>query len=107
MAKLYRVEPTPGTVELGFECPGCGCAHSFRIEGPAPTWSFNGDFSRPTFAPSLLVRTGPTDPGAWPEGRVPKNTRCHLFLRDGQLQYLSDCTHELAGRTITLAEVEL
>ena len=104
-AKLNRVDAGNGIVELSFDCPGCGCGHSFRIAGPEPTWSFNGDMERPTFSPSLLIRTGPTDPSAWPDGLVPANTRCHLFLRDGQLQFLQDCTHALAGRTVALEAV--
>jgi hypothetical protein len=28
--------------------------------------------------------------------------RCHLFIRDGALQFLSDCTHKLAGQTVDM-----
>lgn len=105
MPKLYRVEPEAGTVEMGFECPGCECAHSFRIEGPAPVWTWNGDLDRPTFAPSLVVESGPTDPSAWPPDHVPASTRCHSFVRDGQIQFLGDCTHALAGQTVPLGDV--
>lgn len=105
MGKLYRVEPEAGTVEMGFECPGCGCAHTFRTEGPAPVWKWDGDEDRPTFSPSLVIETGPTDPSAWPPGHVPASTRCHLFLRGGRLQFLSDCTHELAGQTVDLPDL--
>lgn len=27
---------------------------------------------------------------------------CHSFIRDGQIQFLSDCTHALAGQTVPL-----
>jgi hypothetical protein len=30
---------------------------------------------------------------------------CHLFLTDGRLQYLGDCTHALAGQTVPLPEL--
>ena len=33
------------------ECPGCGCSHIFDQQ-----WTFNGDFEKPTFSPSMLVR---------------------------------------------------
>lgn len=94
---LYRVEPAEGTIELGFECPGCGCAHSFRIEGPGPVWRFDGNMERPTFAPSLLVR-------GWINES--ENDRCHSFVRDGQIQFLSDCTHALAGQTVPLTPID-
>jgi hypothetical protein len=25
---------------------------------------------------------------------------CHVFVKAGEIQYLSDCTHELAGKTV-------
>ncbi|MGC4033677.1 MAG: hypothetical protein QM754_18485 [Tepidisphaeraceae bacterium] len=28
--------------------------------------------------------------------------RCHSFVRDGQIEFLGDCTHELAGKTVPL-----
>jgi len=27
---------------------------------------------------------------------------CHSFVTDGQIQFLGDCTHKLAGRTVPL-----
>jgi hypothetical protein len=32
--------------------------------------------------------------------------RCHSFLVDGQIQFLGDCTHALAGQTVPLPEIE-
>lgn len=29
---------------------------------------------------------------------------CHSFVRDGQIQYLGDCTHEYAGKTVDLPD---
>jgi hypothetical protein len=28
--------------------------------------------------------------------------RCHSFVVDGQIQFLGDCTHKLAGQTVPL-----
>ena len=28
--------------------------------------------------------------------------RCHIFIRDGRIQYLNDCTHALAGQTVDM-----
>lgn len=65
-----------------FHCPGCGCAH--RVDS---TWTFNGDMAKPTIRPSILARGAET---------------CHSFVTDGQIQYLADSTHSLAGQTVAL-----
>jgi hypothetical protein len=31
---------------------------------------------------------------------------CHTFVTDGQIQYLGDCTHALAGQTVDLQEMD-
>ena len=75
-----------------FWCDGCGDPHAFEV----PRWTFDGDYDRPTFEPSLLLRST--------QGEDMTPHVCHLFLRDGQLQYLGDCTHKLAGKTVSLPE---
>ena len=41
---------------VAFWCPGCDEAHTVRPRPAAsPSWEFNGDGDRPTFAPSILV----------------------------------------------------
>lgn len=83
-------------------CPGCQCGHLFRekMDNGSPGWSFNGDEQRPTFNPSMLVHANPLKgdeiPGYKPQGR------CHSFIRDGQIQFLADCDHSLAGQTVPL-----
>lgn len=74
-------------------CPGCQCGHRFQVEG-TPRWDFNGDMEGPTFSPSYLVQ--------WDAGHPPVHHQCHSFVRDGQIQFLSDCTHALAGQTVPL-----
>lgn len=74
-------------------CPACECGHAFDKR-----WTWNGDVVRPTFSPSLLVRHGgDLDLG----GKIPPLI-CHSFVRDGQIQFLGDCTHKLAGQTVPL-----
>ena len=77
---------------LCFHCPGCNGGHSYRIKGAPgqPVWEWNGSMTSPTFQPSLLVN------GDWPQ------RRCHLFLREGSLEFLQDCHHDLRGTTIKL-----
>jgi hypothetical protein len=102
--------------KLGFWCPGCRQMHAVRV-APAPEpWGFNGDYDRPSFTPSVLV-TGRdfTEDGrrqfdAWHAEGCPKpaptfpaaDTRCHSFVTGGQIQFLSDCTHQLTGKTVQL-----
>lgn len=102
----------PGRCVL-FWCPGCDCAHKIVIETPE-SWTFNGDLERPTISPSVLVHmhkwdgtveeyghwTRPTHPGVAPGGEC----TCHSFVVDGQIQFLSDCTHTLAGQTVELPD---
>lgn len=100
------------TIEGGrlmFWCPGCDGAHAVTIgQGPGPRWDFNGDYGKPTFTPSILVQgTQPITDDKHArimrgEHVEPRPFVCHSFVRDGQIQFLSDCTHELAGQTVPL-----
>ena len=92
MAKR-RLRLCPGGSRTGshhfwFWCPGCEEAHQFEV----PRWGFNGDFERPSFSPSLLLRR----PGL----------HCHLFLREGQLQFLGDWT-QLIQRESTSNRIDV
>jgi len=100
---------------LLFFCPGCKEMHQVTIgEGDGPRWGFNGDYDRPTFSPSVLVRTGHYCSGrdgkeCWctyeerfGEPAPFKCSVCHSFVRDGQIEFLSDCTHALAGKIVVL-----
>ena len=61
-------------------------------------WSWNGDTEKPTLKPSIKSWDGVrTKPGV---------TVCHTWINDGQAQFLADCTHELAGQTLDLLDVE-
>jgi len=102
---------------LSYWCPGCKEMHSISVgEGPGPRWGWNGDMDNPTFTPSVLVRSGHHSsyfkPGdrCWcvhaaenpDEEPVFKCVVCHTFITDGMVQFLDDCTHELAGKTVPL-----
>jgi hypothetical protein len=91
MAKIQPLNRENGEVDLYlFWCPGCKENHAYT----AGRWQFNGDLERPTFTPSLLY------------GKDGRHKRCHLFMTDGKIQYLSDCDHELAGKTIDVPDLE-
>lgn len=81
--------PRGGRV-YSFHCPGCGYLHPFEV----PHWTWNGSLEKPTFNPSLLV--GQHDP----------KIRCHSYVREGRIEFLSDCHHALAGQTVDLPEVK-
>lgn len=102
---------------LHFVCPGCRRVHGIQFgEGEGPRWTWNGDAEKPTFQPSILVRGGDFTPAgqeaydAWREAGCPSpapefesiSTVCHSFVADGQIQFLGDCTHALAGKTVPL-----
>ncbi len=92
-------------------CQGCKEIH--RI---GPSWEFNGNVESPTFARSVLVTSGHyapgwTGPSCWctykkehPDCEF-ECSRCHTFIRNGMVEFLSDCTHELAGQTLPLPEI--
>lgn len=103
---------------VGFNCPGCKYLHVLRIEPKdnQPCWGFNGNYDKPTFTPSVLVTCGhyvlgygkgsgaycqfgcddPTD------GNPACCSICHSYVTDGNIQFLNDSTHELAGQTVPL-----
>ncbi len=96
---LERVEGLDGRRGVAFHCPGCQDYHVAWIAAPAggPVWGFSGDYVRPTLSPSLLV--------TWQYGEERQPRRCHSFIRDGSIEFLSDCTHALAGRTVPLPPI--
>ncbi len=95
--KFSGVSNSPGTYL--FLCPGCNEVHLVNTGDPnevtGAKWSFNGDKEKPTISPSLLLR--------WPDDKRPDNV-CHSFITDGWIQFLSDCTHALAGQTVELPD---
>ena len=81
---------------LRLVCPAGGCFINLSVRKPGephrqngPEWEFDGNEEAPTLSPSLLSRC---------RGGV-----CHSFVRNGEFQFLSDCTHEHAGKSIPLA----
>ena len=110
MAKVELLIDNELEKAYGFHYPGCNETHLFwvkslrnapvwkaagdgRVQGPV--WAFNGDVERPTVNPSILVTT-----------RFPDHTKiCHSFIRDGRIQFLSDSTHQLAGKTVELPDL--
>lgn len=72
-------------------CPGCECGHWFKTTAPEPTWTWNGSLERPTVTPSIRMM-----------GKI----NCHVYLTDGMIQFLGDCQHALAGKTVPMVDWE-
>lgn len=104
MRVLEEVSDQNGKLVTGIlhaYCPGCKMDHAIYVKGyqhKAPIWEWNGSFEKPTFSPSLLVRYN------W--GPEHAKHVCHSFIRDGQWQFLNDCTHDLAGQTVPMVSVD-
>lgn len=109
-----------GHEEYLFKCPGCKHDHRIIVNWGVnslahhpdnePRWQFDRNFDKPTFSPSLLIR--------WTEdltkaehARVMagekielKKLCCHSFIKNGQIEFLGDCTHEFAGQTVGMLD---
>jgi hypothetical protein len=114
LSKILRRRPDG---RLSFWCPGCQAAHDVSV-GIGGAWDWNGDAERPTFSPSLLMRqghyaySGEPREHCWctynrdhPLKPAPFSCQqCHSFVRDGQIEFLSDCSHDLAGKTVPIPD---
>ncbi len=91
MTKLLTQVVDKDDQPIGFLawCPGCENYHHFDLR-----WTFDGNMEKPTFSPSML--------STWSHGPDHEPRRCHSFLRAGVWEFLSDCTHEHAGKKLPL-----
>jgi len=86
--------------EIFFFCPACECSHAYFVNkdgtetNTPPRWTFNGDWEKPTFTPSLLLNK--SDP----------KRMCHLYVTEGKIRYCADSPHRLAGQTVDMVEDE-
>ncbi len=84
---------------LVFVCPGCAeiSGSGFHMlpvnsETKTPSWDWDGNLEAPTLSPSILTNL--------------HNGTCHSFLRAGVFEFLSDCTHSLAGTQAPMSDLE-
>jgi len=83
---------------LMFVCPGCALdGHSglhilpVNTNGTkSPSWEWDGNLDEPTLSPSILTHSLGV---------------CHSYLKAGVFQFLSDCTHELAGTSVPIPDL--
>jgi Family of unknown function (DUF6527) len=107
MSKLVRLDtrywPEGG---YGHWCPGCDSGHEISVDRPNSSgakWTFNNNRYKPSFSPSINMRINP-------KGHIHyqpdvASSVCHYFIKDGQIQFLADCTHALAGKTVELPDI--
>ena len=74
-----------------FECPACECCHYIN-----DTWNMTGPEDKITVRPSIFVNRGRINP---------ESHACHLYIADGKIQYLDDCSHEYAGKTVEMINI--
>lgn len=118
--KFAPIENNPG--DYRFHCPGCNEEHVVYTQAPhingGAKWYYNGNHDKPTIQPSLLIRSGHYVPehkndSCWctyneehKEDPAPFSCSvCHSFITDGNIQFLNDCTHHLAGQTVELPDI--
>lgn len=94
--KIKKQLTDENTVQYLFMCPGCESEHAFDDR-----WKFNQDFESPTISPSFLQ-----EGFLGKKGGVEQYGICHSFIKDGMIQFLNDCTHELVGQTVELLSIE-
>jgi hypothetical protein len=96
MAKVKECRDDKGQLwGYSFYCPGCEHLHVYytsEMFPGGPVWDFNGNMECPSFTPSLLN----TSPGT--------DYRCHLFVKEGKIEFLGDCSHKLAGQTVEMKD---
>lgn len=116
VALLRGVDSPTGRYDaLMVWCLGCeqpdgeggthGGLHMLPVTGEGqgrPTWAFSGDLERPTLSPSILTRhehaRRRVDGALVDVGLFV----CHSFLVAGVWDFLSDCTHPLAGQKVPM-----
>jgi len=76
-----------------FYCPGCEVTHLISTTPKKGTYhTLTGTLAKPTIRASILV-SGNKKTGIH---------RCHAYITEGVIEYLDDCTHSLANKTVSL-----
>lgn len=87
-----------------FDCPGCGDSHEVAVHphknAQGASWLFSGNLDKPTFSPSINARVKRTELG------LPDKV-CHAWVVDGWIKFVTDSTHQLAGKKVELPDQEV
>lgn len=71
-----------------FWCPACNSGHEVKIGRNG--WEWNNRDDSPTIAPSVYVSVN--------------DWKCHCVVKDGRIEYLTDSTHDLRGKSVELPD---
>lgn len=117
-SKLRKwADQASGQEGLIYWCQGCKSTHMIRTKGGPSSWGWNGDAERPVFTPSVLVTgvkqmTEEQHEAYLRDGVLPpaEQVHCHTFVgcngaQPGEVIFLSDCTHALAGQVHPLPDL--
>lgn len=95
MNEVARIRSYNDVQYLVWYCVGCECSHMVPVTGDKK-WGFNGDLVKPTLTPSVLCNH-------MVHG---VDGVCHLFMKNGVIEFLGDCTHKFANQTVPLEVAE-
>ena len=82
-------------VQLSFPGPSGNIILPVNQKPGVTSWKWNLDINNPTLTPSVKTQFDKAG-----------KSICHSFIEKGQVYFLADSTHELAGKTVDLLEVE-
>jgi hypothetical protein len=88
--KRFKTDDT--SLHQMFWCPGCGHIHAVDQR-----WTYNGNAEKPTISPSYKL---------WHPRPNKPDFVCHSFIRDGKIEFCSDSTHSLSGKTVDLPDFD-
>lgn len=94
--KAFDAGTWGGSQHIYIFCPACaalGRDTGLHCMDVTKIHTFDGNYDSPTISPSL----------GWPA--EPKDFHCHSYIKSGMIEYLSDCTHGMAGQTVELLDV--
>lgn len=87
-----------------FWCPGCNSAHVV-----SDAWQVDVEVA--TISPSVLVHSSKhliddslTGDALTAPENITTSPQCHSFVTNGQIEFLGDSTHTLAGQTVELSD---
>lgn len=85
---------------LQYKCPACG-SHAIPVQATDKNWQWNGDLEKPTISPSVKHFYPGSSYDEHPN--LPKFI-CHYLIRDGNIEFCGDCTHDKSGQTFPLPD---
>lgn len=99
MSKIY-IHDNATSQRLVFFCPACQSEHRAQVVvkqgGSGPVWDWNGSDEEPSLAQTFSLTVDNLT------GSAPYV--CKSVITEGQIKFLPDSTHEMAGQTSPLPD---